>query len=671
MFPVTFQGSPAYLLDDSPDWMGSVTLGVDLPLNVEQGLNAIETRRQLGDTPRLTLSYSTTINMGSLPSFRNALQALNDLPVLCPLWMAWFDAGAAPAVTTAFYVLMDDTASPSIQAASGLPFSRPAYPLLVGRLMSIPDPNLQSDVEAVADISFVENDASSLTLPTYSWPNALNAANGGRPMLPIRPDWATNPTSGAASVDIDRQAIGQLRSTADVLYPQPARRDVSQAFTLTAGDAWQFLSFWLTMGAGAENFWIPLGISEATLTADVGAGDTVLHIDAPANIANNSFVVLDDLNNRAAVKVTGTVGSTWTLAGAPGTAFVAANTRIESLMLGRFATTKLSLTFEDLDQATVRAQFKEVPLEVVGASAETITSTFGPLPTNAWLYVFTINYPGGAEVWRYTSFERDLTNGGHTYSSVNLEHDTITESATIERQTVNLKARNFAGHPLSLLVPFQLEWPLMVQIYEVDIPTEGATAATNPRCYFYGEVTKCDTDGPFLNAQAASLSSLFDRQIPRRIYNPGCNWILGETKCGINLALWKWQGNVTSWSGTTSALVLASVASASSPTNTTPLNAHLFAGGYLSVGSGTGVQYRMIMDSTAAAGGVLTLTLATGFITAPAPGSVVTFYPGCDGQAATCKGTFNNYGNFGGFPWVPAANPTTAQLFANNYGVKK
>ncbi len=671
MIPITYLGNPAYLLNDAPNWDGIITLEAELPVAIENGLDAHETRRALGDTARLTITYNVTLLAGSLPTFRNALQALNDLPVLCPLWMAWFDAGTSPAVTTAFYVLMDDSAAPAIQPASAQPFARPAYPLLVGRLAKVPEPKLISDVEALAEISFTENDQSAVSFPAFAAPLTFAAANGARPVLPWVPDWSVMPMSAKAAVDIERQNIGHGRVTANAMYPQPPRRDVEQSFVLSAADSWNFLSFWLGVGATAGNFWIPTGVTEAFLTANILAGDMALHVDKPAARGGNAYVLLDDLNKRAALQITGTAGSAWNLAAAPGAAFTAADTRIEALMLGRFQESKISMAWEDTGQAIITTKFTETPLEAVGASSETVGSTMGPMPTNAYLYVFAVNYPGANQTWRYTSFERDVTNGGHTFTAALLEHGDIQETAVLDRQTVEIKSRNFAGNPLAMLVPFQLEWPLLLSIYEVDVPTAGGTAATNPRCYFVGEVTKCDTEGPYLNATAGSLTSLFERKIPRRIYNPGCNWILFESKCGVAKANWKWQGIVSGWDAPSSGLSLASVVSVASPVNTIALTAHLFAGGYLTVGSGSAVQYRMIAESTAAIAGALTLSVSTGFFNAPNIGDVVTFYPGCDGQKATCEGTFANYLNHGGYPWIPAANPTTAQIYSNNYGQKK
>jgi hypothetical protein len=45
-------------------------------------------------------------------------------------------------------------------------------------------------------------------------------------------------------------------------------------------------------------------------------------------------------------------------------------------------------------------------------------------------------------------------------------------------------------------------------------------------------------------------------------------------------------------------------------------------------------------------------------------GSVVTVYPGCQRDLATCKERFSNTENFGGFPWLPTRNPFS---FVNNF----
>src|SRR6185437_16255080 len=138
MIPVTFNGNPAFLLDDSPDWTSGFQLDALLPAVIEQGLSGLESRGQRGDTLRISVRFSCTIEGAAVPTLRNSLQALNTQPVLCPLWPAMFQPGDAPTVTAPFYVEIGDGVAPSIQPASALPLARQACPLMVGKLSNIP-----------------------------------------------------------------------------------------------------------------------------------------------------------------------------------------------------------------------------------------------------------------------------------------------------------------------------------------------------------------------------------------------------------------------------------------------------------------------------------------------------------------------------------------------------
>ena len=53
MISVTFNGNPAFLLNDAPDWATPLTLAATMPASYERSLTGKETRRQTGDTLRL------------------------------------------------------------------------------------------------------------------------------------------------------------------------------------------------------------------------------------------------------------------------------------------------------------------------------------------------------------------------------------------------------------------------------------------------------------------------------------------------------------------------------------------------------------------------------------------------------------------------------------------
>lgn len=667
MIPVTFNGNPAYLLDDAPNWDNAVTLEATLPNSYERGLTGRETRRATGDTLRLALKWTATLTSdAALTNLRNALQALNVQPVLCPFWPGEFAAGAAPQITAQFYALFNDDGSfNSLAAAAALPFALTAYPLMVGILHDLPDPKLLAMSAANVEFYFAENDnAYFLTPPAFTAPAGIAAASGVRPRFPFRADWTTAPVSAGAEVDIDRQQIGAQRALSQVYFPQRNRRRIKQSFTLQNFDALNLLSFFVSLGGETNSFWLPTALIETTLTADVGAADTALQVAEGAALGGNTFIALDDDYDFALLAVSSVAGNTWNLLAAPGAAFDARTANIESVILARFDALKLTLNFTSPQLAGADLSFKELPWETADVAGETIGTTMGALPATAILFVFTLAVPSGGQTWYFTSYERDLSDGTHTYTSAPMEFDNIIETAQLDRQQLTLTARNFSGNPLALLVPFTLEWPLMLEIIEADVT--GNTAG-NLRTYFYGEVGDADVESAVIKATCATLSNIFDRNLPRRLYQRTDNWVLFEPANGLLPANWQWNAVVVSYDAPTATLIVNTITS----TNGATLVAHWFAAGYCVVTGGGISQARMISDNLAPVAGEMTLYFTSALGTPANPGDTLQLFAGYDMQADTAISKFANYDNFGGFPFMPVGNPTVFRIRQPKGGGKK
>ena len=669
MIAVTYNAANAWLLNDEPNWLANVTVEAQIPVSNERGLTGRETRRATGDTLRLALKWRATVNGApAVTTLRNALETMAAEPVLCPFWPGLTAAGLPPACSTAYYVLLDDTAAPSIQPAGNAPFARTSYPLLVGYLPTLPAPELLNDTLATVEFDFEENDASSLTPAVFNPANALVDGSGAaRPLFPFPAEWTNQPASGEAEYDITRQPIGAQRALQVQYFAQPNRRKVKQAFTLQNGDGLNLLRFFFDRSGQTQNFWLPASLSEAALTVNVGAADTTLTVDNPAALGTNVFIALNDNCHIAALKVTGVAGNVWTVSAAPGVAFTAANTRIESLILARFDTLKLTLVFESPILAKATVGFKEVPWEPSAVAGETIGATMGALPPTAMLFKFTLTVPSANQTWYLTGFERNLSDGVNNWLTAPMECSAIAESDSLEKQSVTIKSTGaFANNPLALLFPFQLEFPLLVQIYEGDVTGNNVG---NLRCYFSGQVSRVPTmKRPFISAECNSLNKIFDRNIPRQLFQPGCNWVLFESNCGLLPANWKWTAVVVSYNAATSTLVLGTIAS----TNTATVVAHYFGAGYVQITTAGNRQTRMVSDNTVIAGGQMSVYLSQPLFTAPSAGDAVALYPGCSGRyAEDCTAKFNNAGQFGGFPFMPVNNPTVFKLANNGSGGKK
>ena len=666
MIPVEFNGNPAFLIDDAPDWSFGFAVAATIPASYERGLSGRETRRPTAATLRLNCKFTAVIaSMPAVANLRNSLQALNVQPVVCAFYPAVFAAGVTPPMTAAFYELFNaDGSYHSIQPASALPFALAAAPLMVGVLTENPEPKMLAGFAAQVEFNFTDNGNYPLTPAAFEVADGLEAAGGVRPLFPFRPDWSTLPNSGASEQDVDRREIGNLRTLATAYYAQRGRRQCKQFFTLQQNDPFNLLRFFLDMGGEQNNFWLGAALNEAHLAVDAAADAESLTVDNGAALGTNALILLGDGINRVPLAVSSVEDNVWNLVTSPGRAFSAGMTTIESLALARFDNLKLTLDFSAPILATALLQFKELPWETNAVAGETYGTTMGALPPTASLFKFELATTTGTTTWYLTGFERDLNDGENNWLSRPLEYDTITETDSLERQSVTLKSRNFDDNPLALIIPFALEFPLMVTIYEGDV--DGGTVS-NLRAYYYGEVATADVEPPFITADCESMSSIFDGNIPRRLYQNGCNWNLFETACGMIADNWKWTAVVVSWDPATFQLVIGTLAS----TNPATLAVHFFACGHVKVTTGGNDCQRLIGDSAAIAAGQVTLILAQALAVAPAAGDVVTLWVGCDGQASTCINKFNNYAQFGGFPLMPVGNPSVLRIVNNSGGVGK
>lgn len=660
MRAVTFQSATAYLLDDPPDWARPVALRAAFPGQVERGLTQREARVPHATIYRLSCRYTSLIGLPEgtdLPTLRNSLQALTTEPILFPCWPSPFAAGATPQMIASYYYVPDHPTN-VIQAGAGLPFAYEAYPLMVGLLSQPPDLVLLDDETAQVRFEFEEAADYFLVPFTYTPPAGLEDGGGTtRALWPFRPNWSTPPRAAAPSVELERTPLGQRRQPAEAFYTQPSRRQVDHEFTLTDSEPWQLLRLYLDLGGAQQPVWLPGALAPTRLTADVGSADTTLTVADSSQVGTEDFLLLDDLEHRTPVAVASLPsGTSIALTGAVGQAYGYQTTRLESLILARIQRPELELAFESPTLATARIAFVEVPWEQDTSSGETFGATLGALNSASYLYVFTIPYPGAPQITRLTCWETGLTYGGNTYTSQPIEHDSIRETASLERQETTLNARYWSGNPLALLLPMRLEMPLHVEIFEC---TAESGTATNVVRVFKGEIGQAEYDGPFIRATARSLPSLLARKIPRQILQPTCNWTLFEARCGLTLAAWLWEGEFNAW---TSGLTFQAKSVAAGGSNPHSLAEHDLAGGYLILDTGADAQWRLIADNSAVSGGFMNVRITQPFVPDATTGTALALYPGCNGHYTRCVDFFANGLNFGGFPFMPIGNPTFAKI---------
>src|SRR5690606_23692190 len=132
-------------------------------------------------------------------------------------------------------------------------------------------------------------------------------------------------------------------------------------------------------------------------------------------------------------RITELDGNTATLA-APLADAVDAGTAVVSVVaLARHSGDELELSFRSPEFASARLAWLEVPEEYIPGAGETRGTTLGADSLRAWLYKVTVDHAGSTDVYRYTSFERDLSVDSESWAAVPMTHSEIAQSIRLDR----------------------------------------------------------------------------------------------------------------------------------------------------------------------------------------------------------------------------------------------
>lgn len=242
----------------------------------------------------------------------------------------------------------------------------------------------------------------------------------------------------------------------------------------------------------------------------------------------------------------------------------------------------------------------------------------------------------GGVTFLYTSSDAAFTLSSETYTPEPLIRSNLgagggedTEGAV----TVRMPRSNPAAAPF---VAYTAEPPMGLQIIRLH-RDDG-----EPRVRFVGSVASALFQGAEAVLTCLPESQDYRRRLPRNTYQPQCNWQLGSSQCGVDLALFSVVGIVTVISADT----IVSTAFATKPDG-------YFNNGFVQRVTG---ERRWIVGHVGA-----TLTLLSPFI-GLAVNEPVTAFSGCDRTEADCATKFSNLANHFGFARVPSKNPFTAGL---------
>lgn len=259
----------------------------------------------------------------------------------------------------------------------------------------------------------------------------------------------------------------------------------------------------------------------------------------------------------------------------------------------------------------------------------------------------------GAETFRFTSHDQELTFMGGTYTPLE-----------IKRSAPNLNPAQRRSNKLSLEVidserPFSdflqiqpaLQLDCVITRIQLDESIDASPIAspmpaaipTTGFVLFDGYVTSVAFSGRTCSVDMNPFNEQFTREVPRYKYQSPCNHVLYDSFCGVDKNLFTQDGLVNGVVG-----------------NTITVSGFIgseFTGGY--VQNEAGNDFRMIILQAA---DVFTLLLPFRAIL----GETVTAFQGCDHSIVTCRDKFDNVPRFGGFPLVPGKNPFNQAQFTKS-----
>lgn len=259
-------------------------------------------------------------------------------------------------------------------------------------------------------------------------------------------------------------------------------------------------------------------------------------------------------------------------------------------------------------------------------------------------------FRNGADAYRYTSANVDITYLGSVYEAHALARSSIEVTNEMARGALNINC----ARTLPVLALFRFAPPdevVAVTVYRQHLGDADVIVA------WMGRILSIALSGLEAVIHCESIYTSIKRTGLRRLYQKQCPHVLYSGSCGLSRSAY----GVASLVSTAAALNLTT-------TDLGGFSSGYFAGGYVEWTQSSGqIERRAIR---AHAGALVTLSfqmvgLAAGLLNSGYGlnygnyygGIGMTFYPGCDHSLATCAGKFANHLNYGGMPYIPQKNP--------------
>lgn len=266
------------------------------------------------------------------------------------------------------------------------------------------------------------------------------------------------------------------------------------------------------------------------------------------------------------------------------------------------------------------------------------------------VYLYEFSY-GGNKAFRYCTAPDHLFALGRSWQAAPLSHGSISITAAMERQ------------PLEIMAPTASE---ISRLFTVAPPAQSVSVTVYRGDYAYGEyvvqwtgrVLSMQTDGSgetTLNC-APTLSTLQQR-VMRRKYQPGCPHVLyGDVGCKVPIELHSESGIVLEVVSALRVRIRLTSTQRSVTENTV-------AGGVINIVMPDGMLVQRTIIEAEPVGYREYIVKMLSYAVGITPDMEVSVAKGCDHTFATCRDRFANASNFGGCPNIPTVDPSRNNTF--------
>jgi len=261
------------------------------------------------------------------------------------------------------------------------------------------------------------------------------------------------------------------------------------------------------------------------------------------------------------------------------------------------------------------------------------------------VFLYEITYAEGtAGLLFYTSAERPLELGGAVYEAVQIRHDEITATGSLDKTTVALRTPRtsplvdlFRVHPPERVVT------VLISQGELNCPIE------TYRAIWFGRILNFGLEGLEATFTCEPASTALRRAGLRRTYQYGCPHVLYGPQCQASKAAASREAQVEAVDGAVVTLEA-------------DWHGEHAAAKYIrgtlewALPEGGGPVRRSILQVGDIGDGPRVLSL-NGFAPELAAEDTVTVVLGCNRQLSDCQDVHDNILNFGGQPWIAEVTP--------------